>query len=74
MMLRVRIAAAQRDRRRDLPRRKIGIAEIVAGIADLDADGARVDVGVACPDRHAGVPGALRLRHELDDRAVSSTT
>ena len=58
-MWRVRIAAAQRDDRRDLPLGKIRIAEIVAGIADLDADRARVDVGVAAPGRHPGVPGAV---------------
>ena len=49
---------------------KSRIAEIVSGIDDLDADRAGVDVGLARPGRHAGVPGAARLRHELHDAAV----
>src|SRR6185437_14498849 len=40
---------AERDHRIDLPLRKIRIAEVVAGIADLDSDRARIDVALAFP-------------------------
>ena len=70
MTWRVRIAAAEQGHGGDLPPRKIRIAEIMPGIDDLDADRARVDVGVAAPDRYAGMPGAIGLLHELNDRAV----
>ena len=63
-------ALAQRDHRGDLAQRKRRIAVVVTGIADLDADGMRIDVGVAIPRRDAGVPRALALRHALDDAPV----
>ena len=46
------------------------VAELVAGVDDLDADRATVDVALALPERLAGVPGAARLRHEGEDAAV----
>src|SRR5450830_956618 len=49
---------AERDHRRDLPQRKITIAEFVPRIDDLDADRARIDIGLAGPGRYAGMPGA----------------
>ena len=42
-------AAAQRSHRRDLPLGKIAIAELMAGIGDLDTDRAGIDVGLAGP-------------------------
>jgi hypothetical protein len=62
--------AAQRDHGIDLGVRKIGIAEAVAAVADLDADRARIDVGLVFPARDAGVPGPARLWHELPDLAA----
>ena len=49
---------------------KSTIAEFVPRIDDLDADRARIDIGLAGPGRHAGVPGAPLLRHALHDAAV----
>ena len=49
----------EQDQGLDLRFGKIAIAELVAGIGDLDADRARVDVGLARPEGFAGVPGAL---------------
>ena len=46
------------------------IAELVAGIDDLDPDRAGVDVALALPGADAGVPGALLLRHHAIDLAV----
>src|SRR5216684_2799058 len=43
-------AAAERRPRRDLPFRKGGIAMIMAGIGDLDADRARIDVALPAHD------------------------
>ena len=43
---------------------------IVAGVDDLDADRTGIDVGLAGPERFAGVPGAPALLHELHDTAV----
>src|SRR5262245_32629106 len=42
-------ATAECSHRRDLPFRKGGIAMIMPGIGDLDADRARVDVALPCP-------------------------
>ena len=42
----------------------------MAGIDQLDADRARVDVAMAAPERDAGVPGAAILRHQAEDAAV----
>src|SRR5262249_51588303 len=42
-------ATAECRHRRDLPFRKGGIAMIMPGIGDLDADRARVDVALPCP-------------------------
>ncbi len=56
-------AARQIHQRRDLRLRKRLIAKFMAGIDQLDADGARVDVGLARPPRQPGMPGAQRLRH-----------
>ena len=63
-------AAAQRDHGRDLAQRKIRIAPVVAAIDDLDPDRTGIDVVLAGPGRHAGVPGALALGHALHDAAV----
>ena len=42
----------------------------MAGIGDFDADRNIVHVGLAGPDAAARVPGAARLGHELEERAV----
>ena len=52
----------QRDQRRDLLVGKRAVAELMAGIDDLDPDARRIDVGDPAPARLARVPGALRLR------------
>jgi hypothetical protein len=62
--------ARQQDHRRDLRLGEIGIAEVVAGIDDLDADGARVDVALPFPGRDPGMPGAPQLRHALNRAAI----
>src|SRR5204863_7097138 len=62
--------AAERDDGIDLRVGKIAIAEFVPRVDDLDADGARIDVGRAFPRSGASVPGALRFRHHLDDATV----
>jgi hypothetical protein len=49
--------AAEGDDPVDLPVGESPVAEFVARIDDLDADGARIDVGLAGPVRLAGVPG-----------------
>ena len=63
-------AAAQCDHGGDLAQRKVRIAPVMAAIDDLDADRTGVDVFLAGPDRHAGMPGALGFRHALHDAAV----
>ena len=63
-------AARQRRQGGHLRGRKTAIAEFMAGIDDLDADRARVDVAMAAPGRDAGVPGAAVLRHQAEDAAV----
>ena len=63
-------AAAQRDHGGDLAKRKVRIAPVMAGIDDLDADRAGIDVFLAGPAGNAGVPGALALGHALHDAAV----
>src|SRR5580704_1265177 len=63
-------AAAKGRYRRDLALWKIAVNEVVAGIGDLDADRAGIDIGVAGPARYPGVPGALALRHHLNDTAI----
>ena len=63
-------AAAQRDHGGDLAQREIRIAPVVAAVDDLDPDRAGIDVFLAGPERHAGVPGALALGHALHDAAV----
>ena len=63
-------AAAQRDHGGDLAQRKIRIAPVMAAIDDLDPDRAGIDVFLAGPRGHAGVPGALGFRHALHDAAV----
>ncbi len=50
--------------------REVPVAELVAGIDQLDADGAGVDVPLAGPAGHAGVPGAPVLGHQLEDPTV----
>src|SRR5262249_36162438 len=42
-------AAAERRHRRDLPFRKGGIAMVMSGIGNLDADRARIDVALPRP-------------------------
>src|SRR6266852_312090 len=61
---------AQSNHLPDLRLGKIRIAEIVPRIGDLDADRARVDVLLAFPAGNAGMPGAARLGHALNDAAV----
>ena len=63
-------AAAQRDHGGDLAQREIRIAPVMAAVNDLDPDRAGIDVFLAGPARHAGMPGALALRHALHDAAV----
>ncbi len=62
--------AAEIQRRGQLLFGKIGQAAGMAGIGDLDADRAGVDVGFAGPVRGAGMPGAAAFRHELEGMAV----
>ncbi len=62
-------AVKQANYRVDLRRREVAIAEFVAGIDDLDADRTAIDVGVALPERHAGVPGAALFGHQAIDLA-----
>ena len=57
----------QRLHRAHLRVGKFAIAELVARIVDLDADGARIEVGLTRPIALARVPGALALRHHLGD-------
>ena len=63
-------AAAQRDHGGDLAQRKVRIAPVMAAIDDLDADRTGIDVFLAGPGRHAGMPGALGFGHALHDAAV----
>ena len=63
-------AAAERGDRRDLSLRKIRVAVVVAGIGNLDADRAGVDVGFAGPRRSARMPGTALLGDHLDDVTV----
>jgi hypothetical protein len=42
----------------------------VTAIDDLDPDRAGIDVFLAGPKGHAGVPGAFGFRHALHDAAV----
>ena len=60
----------QRDQRRDLLVGERAIAEFVAGIDDLDPDAGRIDVGDPAPVALAGVPGALVLVDQAEDRAI----
>ena len=46
------------------------VAELVAGIDDLHADRAGVDVALALPVASARVPGAALLGHQREDAAV----
>ena len=46
-------------------RRRIGTRVVVAGMNDLDSDRGGVHVGLAGPEAYPGMPGAPRLRHEL---------
>src|SRR5579871_2216106 len=62
--------AAQRNDSGDLRLRKIRISVTVARIGDLDADAARIDVAHTFPRRLTCMPGALRLRHKLENVAV----
>ena len=62
--------AAEVQRRRDLRFGIIRQAAGMAGIGDLDADRAGVDVGLAGPVADAGMPGAALLRHQLQRVAV----
>ena len=54
--------AAERSDRLHLLRWKVRVAVLVAGVLDLDADGGRIDVGLARPVRRAGVPRAQAFR------------
>src|SRR4029079_8601851 len=46
---------------------EIGIVEVVAGIMDLDADRAGIEVGLSRPAALPGMPGALRFCYDLRD-------
>jgi hypothetical protein len=62
--------AGQRDDRGNL-RFRIGRQPAgMAGMSDLDADGAGVDVAHARPGSGARVPGPVGLRHHLHDASV----
>ena len=63
-------AACQFDQRRDLRFGKGAIAEFMAGIDQLDADGAGIDVARAGPIGNARMPGAALFRHQRIDRAI----
>ncbi len=63
-------AAAQRDHRGGLAQRKIRITPVMAAIDDLDPDRTGIDVFLAGPGRHAGMPGAFGFQHALHDTAV----
>src|SRR4051794_33329118 len=62
--------AAQRLEGGELRLGKRAIAVLVAGIDQLDADRAVIDVAGAGPEAAPGMPGAPRLVDELPDRAV----
>src|SRR5215212_5236810 len=51
------------DECRNLLIRKRPVAELMAGVDDLDPDARAVDVGDPAPARFSRVPGALRLIH-----------
>jgi hypothetical protein len=59
-------------RRAHLGLGKIQIAQLMARIVDLNADGARVEVGLAGPMRHARVPGAHAFGNHLRYAAVAA--
>src|SRR5579871_104523 len=63
-------AAAEFDERRHLRIRKGPVAEVMAGIDELDADGDAVHVALAAPIADARVPGAPALVHQAIDRAL----
>ena len=60
----------QGNQRGDLLVGERPVAELVAGIHDLNSDACRIDVGDATPARLAGVPGALRFVDQAVDRAI----
>ncbi len=62
--------AAQRFERRHLRLGERAVAELVARIDDLDADRARVDIGLAAPGRDTGMPGTPLLGHQAEDPAI----
>ena len=49
---------------------EIAVAELVAGIMNLDADRAGVEVGFAGPQALPGMPGAFELAHHLGDASI----
>src|SRR5688572_12914679 len=57
--------AAQRSYRAHLLRRKFRISVLVAGILDLDTDGAGVDVRLTRPVRGTSMPSPRILGHHL---------
>ena len=61
---------AEGDEAPHLLGREVPVAELVAGIDQLDTDGTGVDVPLAGPAGHARVPGAPVLRHKAEDAAV----
>ncbi len=58
------------DHRLHLFRREMRVTQRMAGIVDLDADGARIAVGLAFPARLPGMPGAHLFAHHLGDHAL----
>ncbi len=62
--------ADQGDDRRDLGLGKQPIAELMARIDDLYADGGGVAVVLAAPAPRPGMPGAPFFGHKLEDPAV----
>ena len=55
--------AAELDERLHLRLRKRPVAELVAGIDELDADGDAVDIALTAPIADARVPGAAPFIH-----------
>ncbi len=60
----------QADQGLDLHLGKVGIAELMAGIDQFDADGDGVDVALAFPERHARMPGAALFGHQLEHTPI----
>ncbi len=62
-----RDVTGERRHRPHLGAGKVGIAEHVSRVLDLDPDRCRVDVGLPCPVGNARMPGTHVLGHHLRD-------